>query len=69
MGDTLTRMNDTPSREEIAASLDALSDQEVLAKMKYLKPTPTYESDIVLRNFAVLETMRDDARRLAEENE
>lgn len=63
---TLAQMEDAPSREEIAAWLDALSDQEVLAKIKQLMVTPNYEPDVVLRNLAVLEGMRDDARRFAE---
>lgn len=48
---TLAQMDDVPSREEIAAWLDALSDQEVLAKIKQLTVTPNHESDTVLRNF------------------
>lgn len=66
MVETLAQMDDALSREEIAAWLDALSDQVVLAKMKQLKPTATYEPDIVLNNLAVLEGMRDDARDFAE---
>jgi hypothetical protein len=33
--------------------------------MRQLKPTATYEPDIVLSNFAVLEVMRDTARSFA----
>lgn len=66
MVETLAQMDDAPSREEIAAWLDALSDQEVIAKIKQLTVTPNYESAIVLRNLAVLEGMRDDAARFAE---
>lgn len=37
----------------------------MLARMRQLKVTHTYEPEIVLSNFAVLEAMRDDARRFA----
>lgn len=33
----------------------------MLARMSQLKPTHTYDPDIVLRNFEVLKGMRDDA--------
>lgn len=52
--DTLALMDDAPSGEEIAAWLDALSDQGVLAKIKQLTVMPNYESDIEQRNRAVL---------------
>lgn len=68
MVDTLAQMDDAPSREEIAAWLDALSDQEVLAKIKQLTVMPNYESDIELRILAVLVGMRDDATRFTEAN-
>lgn len=69
MVETLAQMEDAPSAEQIAAWLDSLSDQEVLARMRELKMTQTYEPEIVLSNYAKLEAMRDDARRFAEESQ
>lgn len=69
MVETLSRMEDAPSSEQIAAWLESLSDQEVLARMRQLKITETYEPEIVLSNYAKLEAMRDDARRFAEESQ
>lgn len=63
--DTLAGLDDAPSSEQIAAWLDSLEDQEVLAKMNELKPTANHEASIVLGNLAVLETMRDDAWHFA----
>lgn len=69
MVETLARMDDAPSSEQIAAWLENLSDQEVLTRMRQLKMTETYEPEIVLSNYAKLEAMRDDARRFAEESQ
>lgn len=65
MVETLAQMDDAPSSEQIAAWLESLSDQEVLARMRELKMTQTREPEVVLSNFAKLEAMRDDARRFA----
>ncbi len=65
MVETIGQMEDAPSAEQVATWLGSLSDQEVLARMRQLKVTNTYEPEIVLSNFAVLEAMRDDARRFA----
>lgn len=65
MVETIGQMEDAPSAEQIATWLGSLSDQEMLARMRQLKVTHTYEPEIVLSNFAVLEAMRDDARRFA----
>ncbi|WP_197517298.1 hypothetical protein [Microbacterium karelineae] len=62
MVETIGKMDDAPGTEQIAAWLESLSDQEMLARMRQLRPTTTYEPEIVLSNFAVLEQMRDDAR-------
>ncbi|MEV4488339.1 hypothetical protein AB0J61_11095 [Micrococcus luteus] len=65
MVETIGQMEDAPRAEQIATWLGSLSDQEMLARMRQLKVTHTYEPEIVLSNFAVLEAMRDDARRFA----
>lgn len=61
MVETLGHMDGSPSAEKIAAWLASLTDEEVLERMSHLKPTHTYDPDIVLRNFEVLKGMRDDA--------
>lgn len=63
--ETIAQMDDAPSHRQISAWLESLSDQEMLDRMRDLRPTATYEPAIVLSNFAVLERMRDDARRFA----
>ena len=65
MVETIVQMDDAPSAAQIAAWLENLSDQELLVRMRKLRPTATYEPEIVLSNFAVLERMRDDARRFS----
>lgn len=65
MTETLGQMDNAPDEKQLMAWLDSLSDQEMLARMRMLKMTTTYEPDIVLANVAVLESMRDDARRFA----
>ena len=61
MVETLGQMDGSPSAEQVAAWLASLTDEEVLERMSRLKPTHTYDPDIVLRNMEVLEGMRDDA--------
>lgn len=61
MVETLGQMDGSPSAEQIAAWLTSLTDEEVLQRMAQLKPTHTYDPDIVLRNFEVLKSMRNDA--------
>jgi hypothetical protein len=61
MVNTLSRMDGSPGTEQIATWLDHLADEEVLKRMSRLKPTHTYEPDIVLSNFEVLSAMRDEA--------
>ena len=56
-------MEGAPGPEQIAAWLDSLPDEEMLARMSQIEVTHTYEPDIVLRNFGLLEKMRDDAIR------
>ncbi|MCD1284909.1 MULTISPECIES: hypothetical protein [unclassified Brevibacterium] len=65
MVETISKMDDDLGTEQIAAWLESLSDQEMLARMQQLRPTVTYEPETVLSNFAVLERMRDDARAFA----
>lgn len=65
MAETIAQMDDAPSSAQISAWLESLSDQEILARMRRLRPTATYEPEIVLSNFSVLERMRDDARRFS----
>lgn len=60
MVDMLGQMDGSPSAEQIAAWLDHLTDEEVLERMSRLKPTHTYNPDIVLRNF---EGSEGNARR------
>ncbi len=54
-------MDGSPGAERIAAWLDHLTDEELLEWMSRLKPTHTYNPDIMLRNFEVLKGMRDEA--------
>ncbi|WP_419404190.1 hypothetical protein, partial [Micrococcus sp. F3Y] len=54
MVETIGQMEDAPSAEQIATWLGSLSDQEMLARMRQLKVTHTYEPEIVLSNVAVL---------------
>lgn len=61
MVDTLGHMDGAPSAEQIAAWLNQLTDEEVLERVSRLRATHTYDADIMLRNFEVLEGMRDDA--------
>ncbi|GEM_PF-754604 len=65
MVETIVRMDDAPSAAQISAWLKSLSDQELLARIRGLRATAMYEPEIVLSNFAVLERMRDDARRFS----
>lgn len=66
---TLSQMDDAPEPEQVGAWLSSLSDQEVLARMRKLEMSTTHELEIMLRNLAVLESMRDDARRFAGQDE
>ena len=61
MVDTLGQMDGSPSAKQIAAWLGHLTDEDVLDRMSQLKPTHTYNPDIVMRNFEVLKAMRDEA--------
>lgn len=63
MAETVSQMEGAPSAEQVSAWLESLSDQEVLARMRKLQATATYEPEIMWSNFAVLESMRDDVRR------
>lgn len=63
IAETIGQMEGAPGPEQIAAWLDSLPDEEMLARMSQIEVTHTYEPDIVLRNFGLLEKMRDDAIR------
>lgn len=65
MSETLASMPDAPSIEQITAWFESLDDRAVLAKMARLKTPFGYEKHIMLSNIAVMEEMRDDARRFA----
>ncbi|WP_037180484.1 hypothetical protein [Rhodococcoides fascians] len=65
MVETIVQMDDAPSAAQISAWLKSLSDRELLARVRELRATATYEPEIVLSNFAALERMRDDARRFS----
>lgn len=65
MTGTLSQMDNAPSPEQVAAWLESLSDQEMIARVRQIQAIGTHDPDIVLSNFAVLEAMRDDARRFA----
>ncbi|NHI16782.1 hypothetical protein [Microbacterium excoecariae] len=66
MVETIAQMDDAPSAEQLSAWLESLSDQDLLARMRQLRPTAAYEQETVLSYFAVLEKMRDEARRFAD---
>ncbi|MEE6296636.1 hypothetical protein [Georgenia wangjunii] len=66
MVETIGQMDKAPSAEQIAAWLDSLSDQQILGRMRQLTMSPTYDPNVVLRNYEVLVAMRDDARHFAE---
>lgn len=61
LADTISQLEDSPSAEQIVAWLAHLSDGEVLSRMSRLRITETYEPDAVLRNFRVLEDLRNEA--------
>lgn len=61
MVDTLSQMDGSPGGEQIRAWLSHLTDEEVLKRMSQLTPDHTYNPEIVLRNFEVLEDMHDEA--------
>lgn len=66
MAETLSRMDSAPSLEETRAWFASLSDREVIDRMRQLNPNSYGDVTTVLNNVAVLETMRDDARRFAD---
>lgn len=68
MSEALASMPYAPRIEQITAWFESLDDCDVLAKMARLKLTPSYEERIVLGNVAVMEELRDDARRFADES-
>lgn len=63
--ETIGKTDDSPGAEQVVAWLGSWSDQEMLARMRKLRPTTNYEPEIVLSTFAVLEQIRDDARVFA----
>ena len=67
MADTLGQLDGSPSAEQIAAWLDHLTDEEVLQRIARLKLTHTYDPDIVLDNFKILQGMRDEAVAFGED--
>lgn len=66
MAEILSRMDSAPSLEETRAWFASLSDREVIDRMRQLNPNSYGDVTTVLNNVAVLETMRDDARRFAD---
>lgn len=65
MVEIICQMEDAPSEEKIATWLESLSDQEMLARMRQLQAIAPHDPKTLLSNYAVLEAMRDDARRFA----
>ncbi|WP_218829799.1 hypothetical protein [Rhodococcus sp. 05-2254-1] len=65
MVETIVRMDDAPSAAHVSAWLESLPDQKLLARIRELRAPATNEPEIMLSNFAVLERMRDDARRFS----
>ncbi|WP_324701297.1 hypothetical protein [Micrococcus sp. HOU01] len=63
MGETISQMENAPTVEELDAWFESLSDQDVLARMRQLRMTSTYDPEVMQDNLVVLEQMRDDARR------
>ena len=64
--ETIGMLEDAPSPERITAWLASLPDDEVVARASQLKMTTTYyDPEIMLHNVAVLEGMRNDAKRFA----
>ncbi len=54
-------LDGSPGGQQIATWLAQLNDEEVLDRMSRLQPTHTYDADTVLRNFSVLQGLRDEA--------
>lgn len=65
MTDTIAQMPGAPSRDQIHAWWESLSDDEVINRMEHLRRTDVYDPEVVLSNYAVFESMLDDIRRFA----
>jgi hypothetical protein len=65
LADTISQMDGSPSAHQITAWLAQLTDEEVLDRMARLKATHTYDPDVMLRNFEVLDGLRDEALEFA----
>lgn len=65
LADMISQMDGSPSARQITAWLAQLTDEEVLDRMARLKATHTYDPDVMLRNFEVLEGLRDEALEFA----
>ncbi|MFC0100991.1 hypothetical protein ACFFKH_26180 [Micromonospora marina] len=59
--DLVSRVDDSPSDQQIAAWLANLADGEVLDRMSRLKATHTHDPGVILQNVEVLEGLRDEA--------
>jgi len=64
----IDQLDGSPDRQKIAAWLAELSDEEVLERMSQLQVTHTYNPDVALRNFKVLEGLRDEALRFGHDD-
>jgi hypothetical protein len=65
LADTISQMDGSPSARQTTAWLAQLTDEGVLDRMARLKVTHTYDPDVMLRNFEVLEGLRNEALEFA----
>lgn len=61
MAELVSTMEEAPPHEVVAAWWDSLTDHEVIARVRQIRRTETYEPEIVLGNFEVLKAMKNDA--------
>lgn len=59
----IAQMENAPSRQQISGWLSSLDDEHVVARLGSIVPQPDYHPAHVLSNLAVLERMRDEARK------
>jgi len=62
-------MPGAPSRPEVLAWLESLSDFEVLRRMRELVPSFDHDPDDMGHNWDILEKMRDDALAFAQQHD
>ncbi len=69
MAGNIADMPGAPSRPEVLAWLESLSDFEVLRRMRELVPSFDHDPDDMGHNWDILEKMRDDALAFAQQHD